>query len=45
MNWFGVEREAMDQDDKLQMLGGFMERYGYREAFCNARYAVYVTDR
>lgn len=45
MNWFGVEREAMDQDDKLQMLGGFMERYGYREAFCNARYAVYVTEK
>lgn len=45
MNWFGVEREAMDQDDKLQMLGGFMERYGYREVFCNARYAVYVTEK
>lgn len=45
MNWFGVDREAMDQDEKLQMLGGFMERYGYREVFCNARYAVYVTDR
>lgn len=45
MNWFGVDREAMDQDEKLQMLGEFMEQYGYREAFCNARYAVYVTDR
>ena len=44
MNWFGVDRETMDQDEKLQMLGDFMERYGYREAFCNARYAVYVTD-
>lgn len=45
MNWFGVDRKAMDQDEKLQMLGSFMERYGYREGFCNARYSVYVTDR
>lgn len=45
MNWFGVDREVMDQDDKLQILDGFMERYSYREVFCNARYAVYVTDR
>ena len=45
MNWFGVDRKAMDQDEKLQMLGSFMERYGYREAFCNARYAVYVTEK
>lgn len=45
MNWFGVDREAMDQDEKLQILDGFMEQYGYGEVFCNARYAVYVTDR
>ena len=45
MNWFDVDREAMDQDEKLQMLGEFMEQYGYREAFCNARYAVYVTEK
>lgn len=44
MNWFGVDREVMGQDEKLQILGGFMERYGYLEVFCNARYAVYVTD-
>lgn len=45
MNWFGVDREAMDQDEKLQILDGFMEQYGYREVFCNARYAVYVTEK
>lgn len=45
MNWFGADREAMNRDDKLQILGGFMEQYNYQEVFCNARYAVYVTDK
>lgn len=45
MNWFGVDQEALDGDEKLQMLDLFMKRYGYREQFCNARYAVYVTEK
>lgn len=45
MNWFGVDREAMAADEKLGMLGGFMQEYGYEETFCNARYAVYMTEQ
>lgn len=45
MNWFGVDQEALDGDEKLQMLDLFMKRYGYQEQFCNARYAVYVTEK
>lgn len=41
MNWFGTDREALDSDEKLQMLDTFMRQYGYQEQFCNARYAVY----
>ena len=43
MNWFGVEKEKLDQDEKLQILGGYMNAHSYREAFSNARYVVYVT--
>lgn len=45
VNWFGADREAMDADEKLQMLHIFMRRYEYQEQFCNARYAVYVTEK
>jgi hypothetical protein len=46
MNWFGVDRDAFAADEKLQILGAFMVKYGYREEFANGRYAVYecVTD-
>ncbi len=44
MNWFGADREALDADEKLQMLGIFMRRHGYQERFCNARYAVYMAE-
>lgn len=43
MNWFGVEKEKLDQDEKLQILGEYMNAHSYREAFSNARYVVYVT--
>ncbi len=43
MNWFGVERETMDEDEKLQVLGEYMEEHAYEEAFGNGRYVVYVT--
>lgn len=45
MNWFGVEKEKLDQDEKLQILGEYMKAHSYQEAFGNARYVVYVTER
>lgn len=45
MNWFGVEKEKLDQDDKLRILGEYMKDHSYQEAFGNARYVVYVTER
>lgn len=42
VNWFGADREKLDADEKLKILGSFMKRYGYQEQFCNARYAVYI---
>jgi hypothetical protein len=46
MNWFGVDRDALAADEKLQILGAFMTKYEYQEQFANGRYAVYecVTD-
>lgn len=44
MNWFGTDREALDADEKLQMLDAFMREHGYQEQFCNARYAVYTVS-
>jgi len=41
MEWFGVDQEKMDGDEKLQRLGEFMEEYGYGKRFGNARYTVY----
>lgn len=45
MNWFGVEKEKLDQDEKLRILGEYMKDHSYQEAFGNARYVVYVTER
>lgn len=39
--WFGVDTEALDADEKLAVLLQFLEDYGYEETFCNMRYAVY----
>ncbi len=39
--WFGVDAEALDADEKLAVLLQFLEDYGYEETFCNMRYAVY----
>lgn len=44
MNWFGVDQEAMDEDEKLQILAAYMKEYSYREVFGNGRYVVYVTE-
>jgi hypothetical protein len=41
MNWFGVDRDALAADEKLQILGAFMTKYEYQEQFANGRYAVY----
>ncbi len=39
--WFGVDPQKYDGDEKLAMLLRFLEDYGYEETFCNMRYAVY----
>lgn len=44
INWFGVDREKLDQDEKLQLLEAYMQAHSYQEGFGNARYAVYVTE-
>ena len=44
MNWFGVEQEKLDADEKLKQIGAFMREFGYAEKFGNARYVVYVRD-
>ena len=45
MNWFGVEKEKLDQDEKLQILGEYMKDHSFQVGFSNARYVVYVTER
>lgn len=44
MNWFGVKQEVLDGDEKLQMLGQYLEAHSYRETFGNGQYVVYVTE-
>lgn len=44
MNWFGVDREALEADEKLQIIAEYMKEHSYREAFGNGRYVVYVTS-
>lgn len=44
MNWFRVDKDALDADGKLQMLANYMSKHTYRETFANGRYVVYVTE-
>ncbi|MCH5258531.1 MAG: hypothetical protein J1F18_02200 [Lachnospiraceae bacterium] len=44
MNWFGADREALDADEKLQILAGYMRDHSYRETFGNGRYVVYLAE-
>lgn len=44
MNWFGVNQEKLDADEKLQIIAEYMQEYSYREVFGNGRYVVYVTE-
>ncbi|MBD5458330.1 MAG: acyltransferase [Lachnospiraceae bacterium] len=39
--WFGVDTEKLDADEKLAVLLQFLDDHGYEETFCNMRYAVY----
>ena len=39
--WFGVDPQKYDEDEKLAALLQFLDDYGYEETFCNMRYAVY----
>lgn len=41
MEWFGVGREKLEGDEKLQKLKVFMKKCGYEERFGNARYVVF----
>lgn len=41
MNWFGVDWEKLDRDEKLQILADYMREHSYRETFGNGRYVVY----
>lgn len=45
MNWFGVDQEKLDADEKLQIIAEYMRDYSYREVFGNGRYVVYVTEQ
>ncbi len=42
MNWFGVEQEKFDADEKLQSLKRYLCEYEYQETFGNGRYVVYL---
>lgn len=39
--WFGVDPEKYDADEKLKLLYRFLTEYEYRETFANMRYVVY----
>lgn len=39
--WFGVDVEKYDADEKLAILREFLETYDYKETFSNMRYVVY----
>lgn len=44
MNWFGTNREALDADEKLQILKDYMAEQSYKETFGNGRYVVYLAE-
>lgn len=44
MNWFGTDRDALDSDEKLQILADYMEDHSYRETFANGRYVAYLAE-
>lgn len=44
MNWFGVDREKLDRDEKLRILSTYMKEHSYREVFGNGRYVVYLAE-
>ena len=44
MNWFGSDREALERDEKLQILSAYMAEHSYREMFGNGRYVVYLAE-
>lgn len=44
MNRFGADREALDADEKLQILKEYMAEHSYGETFGNGRYVVYLAE-
>ena len=45
MNFLEADAEALEEDEKLQILGEFMKQHSYAETFCNAGYAVYLPEK
>lgn len=45
MNFLEADAEALEEDEKLQILGEFMTQHDYAEMFCNAGYAVYLPKK
>ena len=45
MNFLEADAEALEEDEKLQILGEFMTQHDYAETFCNAGYAVYLPKK
>lgn len=41
MEWFGTDREACDNDEKLHAIMDFLSVNGYEQAFANEAYVVY----
>ena len=44
MNWFGTDQEALNADEKLQILADYMGEHSYYETFANGRYVVYLAE-
>ena len=41
MQWWGVDKESYDQDEKLKAIWGFMEKGAYEQVFANEAFVVY----
>ena len=44
MNWFGVDQEKLDADEKLQIIAEYLKERSYQEVYGSGRYVVYVTE-
>lgn len=44
MNFFDVDKEKLEDDEKLKGIISFMEEHDYEQTFCNTAYAVYQAE-